>query len=166
MRQEEGDESRLFWESLTDLMPDLVQEAAACVSNNTSDNRHYKRVKKKTVHTSRKFFHTDMEESVIRPIAVQLGFIPDSVDVSTLTEPERKHLAEQPCNNEFLKDREGNQRVSESLGKPFDWKTNYPKKQANAESTCKTSDRPESQLIRNLTDWDIAWCLPAPHPFF
>ena len=151
-QQEKGDESRLFWESLTHLMPDLAQEAAACVSNSTSDDIHYESIKKKSVHASRKFFHTDMEEAVIRPIAVQLGFIPDSVDVSTLTEPERKHLAEQPCNNEFLKDREGNQQVGESLGKPIDWKTNYPAKQRNAESTCKKSDRPESQLIRNLTD--------------
>ena len=64
-RQEVGDESRLFWESLTHLMPDLAQEAAECVSNKASDNIRYKRVKKETLHASRKFFHTDMEEAVI-----------------------------------------------------------------------------------------------------
>ena len=145
-RQEEGSESRLFWESLTHLMPDLAQEAAACVSNNTSDDIHYKSVKKKTVHASRKFFHTDIEEAVVRPLAVQLGFIPASVDVFTLTEPERERLAAQPCNNEFLKDREGNQRVSESLGNLSIGKRIIRK------SKLMPSQPARNPTVRNLTD--------------
>ena len=97
-------ESELFWERLVQLNPHLAEEAVQCFSNNSETSTPYERAKSETVRASRKFFQTNIEAAVVRPLAVQMGYIPADVDVFALTEIERKHLSEQPCNNEFLKD--------------------------------------------------------------
>ena len=97
-------ESDLFWERLVQLNPHLAEEAVQRFSQNSETSIPYERAKSETVRASRDFFQTNIEAAVVRPLAVQMGYIPADVDVFALTEIERKHLSEQPCNNEFLKD--------------------------------------------------------------
>ena len=57
-----------------------------------------------TVRSSRNFFDKNNEAAVVRPLAMQMGYIPSGVDVFALSGMERERLAEQPSNNEFLKE--------------------------------------------------------------
>ena len=89
---------------MAQLNPHLAQEAVQCFSNNSEASPSYERKKSETVRSSRDFFQMNNEAAVVRPLAMQMGYIPADVDVFALTEIERKHLSEQPSNNEFLKD--------------------------------------------------------------
>ena len=138
-------ESSTFWECLTRLNPHLAQEAVDCFSNNTSASTSYERNKLETVLSSRDFFHTNNEVMVVRPLAVQMGYIPADVDVFALPESERARLVEQPSNNEFLKDA-----FSNVNGEVFVRVTRHPFPMIgpSCRYTALFDDRPEFDALR------------------
>ena len=82
---------------------------------------------------------------VVRPLAVQMGFIPADVDVFELPQSERARLVEQPSNNEFLKDA-----FSNVNGEVFVRGTRHPFPMIgpSCRYTALFDDRPEFDALR------------------
>ena len=80
------------------------QEATAVFNTNAMASPAYLEMKQETVRTSRDFFIREMEQLIIRPLAIQMGYIPDNVNVFSLTEAERVALLVCPDNSAFLQE--------------------------------------------------------------
>ena len=103
----EGDrerESVIFWHSLLAHDPRLAQEALETINARRATDPAHKRAKSETLEASRRFFTRDLEQLIVRQLAVGMQCIPSDVDVFRLTEEQRLALRFGCEDYEFLKD--------------------------------------------------------------
>ena len=97
-------ESEIFWRCLLAHNPGLAQEAVDIVSAQRATNPAYQAAKNETLEASRRFFTRDLEQLIVRQLAVGMQCIPSDVDVFRLTEEQRVALLVGRDDSEFLKD--------------------------------------------------------------
>jgi hypothetical protein len=97
-------ESDSFWACLDRINPDLAQEATTVYNGNKARGNLHDAAKERVLVSSRQFFQSDIEENVIRPLAVQLGYIPTGCNPLAPNELESARLAPDADENEFLKE--------------------------------------------------------------
>ena len=98
-------ESESFWRCLSLQYPGLAQEATDAFNMNAMASSAYTAAKTKTVRASRLFFTAEMEQSIIRRLAVEMGYIPADTDVLHLTEAERNQVIQGRGDIEFFQRR-------------------------------------------------------------
>ena len=86
-------EPRYFWEALEAEAPGLAREAREIHSLNREASVREANMKARIMQASRTFFSLPLEVSIIRPLAMKLGYIPGDVDVFSLSDTERADLA-------------------------------------------------------------------------
>ena len=94
----------MFWQCLLAHNPCLAQEALETVNAQRASNPAYQAAKNETLEASRRFFTRDLEQLIVRQLAVGMQCTPSDVDVFRLTEEQRVALLVGRDDNEFLKD--------------------------------------------------------------
>ena len=75
------------------LVPHMCVEARSVFSANRAITTVYEAQQKATVDASREYFHSGFEATIVRPVAVLLGYIPAGVDVLSLSDDHRESFA-------------------------------------------------------------------------
>ena len=112
-----SDEADTFWESLCSTSPDLRQDIIEHVQRQRAQRADEEIAKEALLIGSRSFFSQGLEDALVRPLAVQLGYIPSNENVFSLTRDEvaRRELRDPACSDllrvPYFEDREGTRLV-------------------------------------------------------
>ena len=81
LRNEASDEGRLFWKALLLTSPGLAAEARQCAQISMDSNRIANNAKQEALSAARRFFVVANEETCIRSIAIQSGYLDATTQV-------------------------------------------------------------------------------------
>jgi len=74
-------EGCIFWQQLSLKIPELAAEAKAVYDTLVADQQLYSARKHSAMVASRRFLHPEIEELVVRPLAICLGYLPADVEI-------------------------------------------------------------------------------------
>ena len=77
-----SNEGRLFWEALEHVSPEVAMDARRCVQLSQEDDRRAESARAQILIASRSFFTAENEHGFIRSVAVEIGYISATTQVS------------------------------------------------------------------------------------
>ena len=77
-----SDEARLFWDALVRVAPEVAKEAKRCVELGRDADRRAESAREQVLIASRRFFTAANEHAFIRSVAVEMGYISATTQVT------------------------------------------------------------------------------------